>query len=64
MIPDRESIVSNFKMTDSFFVKKLEEVWDGNSIATLLSVKGGEIILYNDIYYKDQKLSNKYFANK
>lgn len=37
MIPDSESIVSNTKMTDSFFVKKMEEVLSGSSISDILS---------------------------
>ena len=37
MLSDSQSIVSNTKMTDSFFVKKMEELLVGNSISDILS---------------------------
>ena len=36
MLPDSQSIVSNSEMTDSFFVKKLDEVMSGVSISAVL----------------------------
>ena len=37
MLPDSQSIVSNSKMTDSFFVKKMEESLSGKSISDILT---------------------------